>query len=105
MINNRPTISCCTAFTALMGAPEIEVPAGYTTVVYEPQFELSVDKTEYKAVTGKVKSQLPHPMPISMMFWSSPSSDATLIKVASAYESATHHRKPPAAFGPVVSKK
>ncbi len=105
MVNNRPTISCCTAFTALIGAPEIEVPAGYTSVVYEPQYVLSEEKTEYKAVTGTVKSQLPNPMPISMMFWSAPATDATLIKVASAYESATHHRKPPPAFGPVASRK
>jgi amidase len=105
MINNRPTISCCTAFTALIGAPEIEVPAGYTSVVYEPQFVLSADKKEYQAVTGTVKSTLPVPMPISMMFWSAPATEPTLIKVASAYESATHHRKPPPAFGPVGAQK
>jgi amidase len=105
MINNRPTISCCTAFTALMGAPEIEVPAGYTSVVYEPQFVLSDDKKSYKAVTGTVKSTLPVPMPISMMMWAAPASEPALIKVASAYEAATHHRKPPAAFGPVSAQK
>jgi hypothetical protein len=36
-----------------------------------------------------------------MMFWSGPGSDAPVIKAGSAYESATHHRKPPPAFGPV----
>jgi amidase len=40
-------------------------------------------------------------MPISLMFWSGPGSDADVIKVASAYESATHHRVPPPAFGPL----
>jgi Asp-tRNA(Asn)/Glu-tRNA(Gln) amidotransferase A subunit family amidase len=40
-------------------------------------------------------------MPISMMFWAGPGSDAEVIKVASAYEAATHHRVPPPAFGPV----
>jgi len=40
-------------------------------------------------------------MPISMMFWSGPGSDADVIKVSSAYEAATHHRVPPPAFGPV----
>ena len=101
MINYRPTISCCTAFTALMGAPEIEIPAGYTSIVYEPQFVLSEDKKQYKAVTGTLKSTLPTPMPISMMFWAAPASEPSVIKIASAYESATHHRKPPPAFGPV----
>jgi amidase len=40
-------------------------------------------------------------MPISMMFWAGPGHDSDVIKVASAYESATHHRVPPPAFGPV----
>jgi len=100
-VNDRPTISCCTAFTALLGGPEMDVPAGYTDIVYEPQFYLSTDKKEYIEVTGEVESHLPHPMPISMMFWSAPGSDSAVIKAASAYESMTHHRVPPAAFGPV----
>jgi Asp-tRNA(Asn)/Glu-tRNA(Gln) amidotransferase A subunit family amidase len=40
-------------------------------------------------------------MPISLMFWSGPGYDGDVIKVASAYESATHHRIPPPEFGPV----
>ncbi len=39
-----------------------------------------------------------------MMFWSGPGSDAAVIKAGSAYESATHHRKPPPAFGPVPAR-
>jgi amidase len=35
----------------------------------------------------------------SLMFWSGPGSDALVIRAASAYESATHHRVPPPAFG------
>ena len=68
---------------------------------YEPQYVLSADKKEYEAVTGTVQSKLPHPMPISLMFWAGPGSDPTVIKVASAYEAATHHRVPPPAFGPL----
>jgi Asp-tRNA(Asn)/Glu-tRNA(Gln) amidotransferase A subunit family amidase len=100
-VNNRPSISCCTGFTALLGAPEADVPAGYVTTTYDPKYVLSADKKEYIAVTGDVKSQLPHPMPISLMVWSGPGSDADVIKVASAYEAATHHRVPPPTFGPV----
>ena len=102
VVNNRPSISCCTAFTALLGGPEIEVPAGYTTTVYEPQWRLSADRTRYENVTGTVASQLPHPMPISLMLWANAGSDAPVIKVASAYEAATHHRVPPPAFGSLV---
>jgi amidase len=98
-VNNRGTASCCSVFTGMLGGPEIEVPAGYNQIVYEPQFVLSSDKTRYQAVTGTVESLLPVPMPISMMFWAGPGNEPELIKIASAYESATHHRIPPLDFG------
>jgi Asp-tRNA(Asn)/Glu-tRNA(Gln) amidotransferase A subunit family amidase len=100
-VNNRPTDSCCAAFTALLGGPEIAVPAGYTQTSYEPRYVLSADKKQYRTVTGAVQSRLPHPMPISLMFWAGPGSDTAVIKAASAYETATHHRVPPPSFGPV----
>jgi amidase len=100
-VNNRPTLSCCGAFTALMGAPEIEVPAGYVKTTYDPQYQLGADKKEYIWVTGQVESQLPYPMPMSLMFWAGPGMDSDVIKAASAYEAATHHRVPPPQFGPL----
>jgi len=100
-VNNRPSHSCCAAFTALLGGPEVDIPAGYTETVYEPQYVLSADKTRYNTVTGTEKSKLPNPMPISLTVWAGPGSDSTVIKVGSAYEAATHHRVPPPAFGPV----
>ncbi len=90
-------------FTPMMGAPEIIVPAGYVTDTYEPQYALSPDKKRYVAMTGTVKSRLPHPMPISLAFWAGPGDEPAVIKAASAYEAATHHRVPPPAFGPVRS--
>jgi len=100
-INDRPQISCCTAFTALLGGPEIEVPAGYTQVVYDQTYALTPNKTDYIELTGEIESRMPYPMPVSMMFWAGPGSDSTVIKAASAYKSATHHRVPPHAFGPL----
>lgn len=100
-INNRGAASCCQQFTALLGGPEIDVPAGFTQTVYEPQYALNADKTRYITVTGTVESRLPNPMPISLMIWAGPGSDSTVIKVGSAYEAATHHRKPPPNFGPL----
>jgi amidase len=100
-VNGRGSQSCCQRFTALLGSPEVDVPAGYTTVAYDPRYVLSDDKTEYIAVTGDVESKLPHPMPISLMFWGGPGTDSDVIKAASAYEAATHHRVPPPAFGPL----
>jgi len=104
-VNNRPTLSCCGRFTALMGAPEVEVPAGYVSVTYDPQYVLSADKKTYEWVTGTVQSKLPKPMPMSLMFWAGPGFDPDVIKAASAYEAATHHRVPPADFGPVKAPR
>lgn len=101
----RESNGCCQAFTAVMGAPEMEVPAGFTDVAYEPGYVLSADRTEYVATTGTVKSKLDHAMPISLMFWAGPGDEPEVIKVASAYESATHHRRAPPQFGPVVTAK
>ena len=104
-VDFRENNGCCQAFTALMGAPELEVPAGYTTVAYEPSFKLSADKATYVATSGTVGSTLPHPMPISLMLWAGPGDEPDLIKVASAYEAATKHRKPPPLFGPVKAER
>jgi len=100
-VRNRGSASCCQAFTALLGGPEIDVPAGYTRTAYEPQYQLSADRQTYRSVTGTVPSQLPNPMPISLMFWAGPGTDPEVIKAASAYEAATQHRVPPPGFGPV----
>jgi amidase len=97
----RGSASCCQRFTALLGGPEVDVPAGYIRTIYESQFALSADKKRYEPVTGTVKSELPVPMPISLMFWAGPGNDPEVIKAASAYEAATHHRVPPPAFGPL----
>jgi Asp-tRNA(Asn)/Glu-tRNA(Gln) amidotransferase A subunit family amidase len=104
-VNSRHTLSCCAAFTALAGSPEIEVPAGYVRTVYDPQYVLSQDRQEYTIVTGTVKSEMEHPMPMSMMFWAGPGSDPDLIRAASAYEAATRHRVPPPAFPPLSAER
>jgi Asp-tRNA(Asn)/Glu-tRNA(Gln) amidotransferase A subunit family amidase len=103
-VNNRGSNSCCSTFTALLGGPEIEVPAGYNQVVYEPKFALSSDRTRYISVAGEEPSQLRVPMPVSMMFWAGPGSEPALIRAASAYEVATRHRVPPKAFGPLATR-
>src|SRR5687767_14206426 len=92
MVNNRDSKGVAQTFTAVMGAPEIQVPAGFTEVVYEPAFVLSADKMRYDEVSGDTPSKLRAPMPISLTVWGAPGDEPTLIKVSSAYESATHHR-------------
>ena len=89
--------------SALIGCPEIVVPAGFTEVSYEPSFALNAAKTNYTSVLASELSRLPHPQPVSIAFWAGPGDEPALFKVASAYERATRHRAPPPAFGPVAS--
>jgi Asp-tRNA(Asn)/Glu-tRNA(Gln) amidotransferase A subunit family amidase len=100
-VNDRGTQSCCQGFTALLGSPEADVPAGFVTTTVDPKHVLSADKKTYIPTTGDVQTKLPHPLPISLMVWAGPGYDSDVIKVASAYEAATHHRVAPAAFGPL----
>ena len=104
-VNGRGSQSCCQMFTALLGGPEADVPAGYTEIAYDPQYVLTLDKKQYVPVTGSVQTKMRHPMPISLMFWAGPGGDSDVIKAASAYEAATHHRIPPPAFGPLPAQK
>jgi Asp-tRNA(Asn)/Glu-tRNA(Gln) amidotransferase A subunit family amidase len=86
------------AITDLLGVPEIIVPAGFNDVTYEPQFVLSDDKKSYTAKPGTAASKMAHPMPLSIEFWAGPGDEPVTLKIASAYEAATHHRKVPAGF-------
>ena len=92
--------------TPFFQIPRIVVPAGTTDVVYEPRYALSTDKRTYLSVLapGTPKSTLAHPMPVALTFFSGQGEEPVLIKVGTAYESATHHRRPPPAFGPVGRK-
>ena len=44
-------------------------------------------------------------MPIAMTFFAGQGDEPTLIKIGTAYETATHHRTQPPAFGPVSSRE
>jgi Asp-tRNA(Asn)/Glu-tRNA(Gln) amidotransferase A subunit family amidase len=81
-------------------------PAATTDVVYEPRYALRADKRTYVSVlpAETAKTTLPHPMPIALTFFAGQGDEPVLIKVGTAYESATHHRRPPPAFGPIARK-
>ena len=100
-VKDRSAVSCCGRFTAFVGMPQIVFPAGYNRIVYEPGFALGEDRMRYSYVSGTERSLLPRPMPLSLMVWSGPGEESTLIKIASAYEAATQHRVPPPDFGPL----
>jgi Asp-tRNA(Asn)/Glu-tRNA(Gln) amidotransferase A subunit family amidase len=89
-------------YGAMLGIPEAFVPAGFADSIYDAQFALSKDGTKYEGVEGTEPTKLGGiGLPYNIAFWAEPGQESALLKVASAYEAATHHRKPPPAFGPV----
>ncbi len=100
-VNGRGASGSTQTITALIGVPEIVVPAGFNDVVYEPRFVLNAAGDRYDAAPGYERSVLDTPLPISMMFWAGPGEEAAVLKAASAYEAATRHRVPPPDFGPL----
>lgn len=83
------------SFLGTQGFPELGVPAGFTTKVY--------DRVRDAASPGgtRLVGPVPAKLPLSVMFFARPFGEPTLFRIASAYESATHHRLPPPDFGPV----
>ena len=104
-VNGRGASGSTQTITALIGVPEIVVPAGFNDVVYEPRFVLNAAGDRYDAVPGYERSLLDTPLPISMMFWAGPGEEAAVLKAASAYEAATRHRVPPPDFGPLPDER
>jgi Asp-tRNA(Asn)/Glu-tRNA(Gln) amidotransferase A subunit family amidase len=91
--------------TPFMQIPQVVVPAGFNQIIYEPEFALNEAKTNYVSVIppGTNQTLMRNPMPISILFFSGQGEEPKLLKIASAYEAATHHRSPPPDFGPVAA--
>jgi Asp-tRNA(Asn)/Glu-tRNA(Gln) amidotransferase A subunit family amidase len=89
--------------TPFQQIPQIVVPAGFNQIIYEPVFELNSAKTNYVSVIppGTNQTLMRNPMPVTILFFAGQGEEPTLLKIASAYEAATHHRAPPPDFGPV----
>jgi amidase len=103
-VNSRPIGRFSTS--ANVGIPEITVPAGFNTIIYEPDYVLNPAKTSYlSAANNDRRSTLEFPLPVGMSFWAAPGDEDVVIKAAAAYEAATRHRKPPSAFGAVSDHK
>jgi amidase len=89
-------------YGARLGLPEVFVPAGFSDTVVDARFVLNNDGTEYEGAWNSAPTKVGGVgLPYNVAFWAEPGQESTLIKVASAYEAATNHRKPPPGFGPV----
>lgn len=89
-------------YGAMLGIPEVFVPAGFATSIYDAEFVLSEDGKTYEGRESATPTKLGGiGLPYNIAFWAEPGQEANLIKAASAYEAATHHRAPPPAFGPI----
>jgi Asp-tRNA(Asn)/Glu-tRNA(Gln) amidotransferase A subunit family amidase len=74
------------------GFPAITVPAGFTTAVWD-----RLPDGDGTRLAGPV----PAAIPVGVDFIARPFDEPLLFRIASAYEAATHHRRPPPEFGPV----
>jgi Asp-tRNA(Asn)/Glu-tRNA(Gln) amidotransferase A subunit family amidase len=98
----EPTVNGRSALAwTLLGAngfPAISVPAGFTTEVFDRVADAGA--AGGTRLVGPIKAELP----VGIDFLGRPFAEPTLLKIASAYEAATRHRRAPAAFGPILPR-
>jgi Asp-tRNA(Asn)/Glu-tRNA(Gln) amidotransferase A subunit family amidase len=78
------------------GFPAITVPAGFTTEIWDRVRDVN-GTTRF---TDPVKTNLP----VGVDFIARPFDEPMLFRIASAYEAATRHRRPPPEFGPLPAE-
>ena len=108
------------SFLGAQGFPVITVPAGFTTEVYDwirdPNAE-EIPESAFVNPTGggggggnqrteadrriRLAGPTPAVLPVGVDFVGRPFDEPLILRIASAYEAATRHRKPPPEFGPL----
>lgn len=81
------------SFIGQQGFPAITVPAGFTTEIWDRVR----DGNGGTRLVGPLKESLP----VGVDFIARPFDEPMLFRIASAFEAATRHRRPPPDFGPV----
>ena len=93
----EPTVNGRTAvgwsLIGQQGFPAITVPAGFTTAVW--------DRARDGESGTRLVGPVPATLPVGVDFLARPFAEPLLLRIASAYEAATRHRRPPEDFGPL----
>jgi len=107
------------SFLGAQGFPVITVPAGFTTETYDLIRDPSAPATPESAwgpgegggnerLPGDDHTRLvgpvPAKLPVGMDIVARPFNEPLLLKIASAYTAATHHRETPKDFGPLAGE-
>jgi len=79
------------------GFPVMTVPAGFTTAVW--------DRAAESGGGTRLVGPVAVALPVGVDFIARPFGEPLLFRIASAYETATKHRRPPAEFGPVPESR
>jgi Asp-tRNA(Asn)/Glu-tRNA(Gln) amidotransferase A subunit family amidase len=90
-VNGRPPIGW--SLIGQQGFPAITVPAGFTTEVWDRV----PDANGGTRLADPVRASLP----VGVDFIARPFEEALLVRIASAFETATRYRRPPPEFGPL----
>ncbi|MBW8782658.1 MAG: amidase [Verrucomicrobia bacterium] len=115
---NEPTVNgrgTMWTFLGMQGFPVVTVPAGFTTQVYDRirDPDAPAPAAGERAAGGEegrtpaptlLVGPVPAELPVGMDILGRPFSEPVLLKIAAAYEQATHHRKMPRDFGPLPAK-
>ena len=80
------------------GLPAVLVPSGFTKEVYDRAAVVRPDKS---VQAGELLGPKAIALPVSLEILGRPFTEHVLLKIASAYEKTSRHRKPPAAFPPL----
>jgi amidase len=93
--NNSPNANSIWGVLGANGFPTMGVPDGFTTAVY--------DRVRDSSAPGgtRLVGPVPARVPMGITFLARPFDEPMILKIASAYEAATHHRIPPPGFGPL----
>ena len=92
--NGRPPIGW--SLIGQQGFPAITVPAGFTTQIWDRER----DGNGGTRLIGPVQANLP----VGVDFIARPFDEPLLFRIASAFEAATRHRRPPPDFGPLPAE-